>query len=162
MIERIASCACGKVQFKALGEPILSAVCHCSDCQAGARLIEAMPQAPAVRDAFGGSPYLTYRNDRFACLSGAEHLLGVKLSQDAPTTRFVAACCNSGMHLKYGPGWWTSVYRARFADPPPLQMRTQVRNLPPGVTLPDDAPSYRGFPLKLFARLILARVAMGL
>lgn len=66
------------------------------------------------------------------------------------------------MYLKYRPGWWTSVYRARFADPPPLEMRTQVRNLPSGTALPDDAPTYQGFPLQLFARLMLARLAMGL
>ena len=47
-------------------------------------LIEALPQAPAVRDAFGGSPYLIYRDDRFTCLSGADQLQGVKLKQDAP------------------------------------------------------------------------------
>ncbi len=159
-MERIATCACGNVQFKATGEPILSAVCYCDNCQAGAQAIEALPNAPAVRDAFGGSPYLTYREDRWACIRGENLLRGLKLSETAPTTRYVATCCNSGMYLKYGPGWWVSVYRVRFADPPPLQMRTQTKFVAPGVILPQDVPIYRSFPVALFARLSAARVAM--
>lgn len=163
MIERTASCACGRVRLKAVGEPILSAACCCSDCQAAGRLIEARPGAAAIRDEYGGTPYLIYRDDRFACVAGAEALEGVKLSEGAPTTRYVAACCNSGMYLKFGPGWWTSVYRARFAgDAPPVAMRNKVASLPPGVVLPRDIPAYRGFPLKLIAGLLSARVAMWL
>ena len=163
MIERIASCACGRVRLKLMGEPILSAACCCSDCQAGGRLIEARPDAPAIRDEFGGTPYLIYRDDRFACVAGAEALEGIKLSEGAPTTRYVATCCNSGMYLKFAPGWWTSVYRARFADhAPPVALRNKVASLPPGVTLPRDIPAYRGFPLQLIARLLAARMAMWL
>jgi hypothetical protein len=161
MIERSASCTCGRVQLKAIGEPILGAACCCSDCQAGARLIEALPNAAVIRDAFGGTPYLIYRDDRFACVAGAEALEGIKLSASAPTTRYVATCCNSGMYLKHGPGWWTSVYRARFSgDPPLVELRNKVAGLPPGVSLPGDIPSYRGFPLKLIRRLLAARLAM--
>jgi hypothetical protein len=163
MIERIASCACGRVQLRALGEPILSAACSCTDCQAGGRLIEALTNAAPIRDEFGGTPYLIYRDDRFACVAGAELLEGIKLSEAAPTTRYVASCCNSGMYLKHGPGWWTSVYRARvLGDAPPLQLRNKVASLPPGVTLPEDIPAYRGFPPALIGRLMAARVAMWL
>ena len=56
MIERHAACACGRVQLRMAGEPIASAACCCTDCQAGGRLIEARPGAPAVRDEFGGTP----------------------------------------------------------------------------------------------------------
>jgi hypothetical protein len=163
MIERMASCACGKVRLKALGEPILSAACCCSDCQAAGRLIEARPHAAVIRDEFGGTPYLIYRDDRFACVAGADALEGIKLSEEATTTRYVATCCNSGMYLKFGPGWWTSAYRARFAgDPPPVALRNKTASLPPGVTLPPDIPAYRGFPLKLITHLLAARVAMWL
>ena len=146
-----------------VGEPILSAACCCSDCQAAGRLIEARPGAAPIRDEFGGTPYLIYRDDRFVCVDGADALEGIKLSDAAPTTRYVATCCNSGMYLKFGPGWWTSVYRARFAgDPPPVALRNKVASLPPGVTLPGDIPAYRGFPLQLIAGLLSARVAMWL
>lgn len=157
-MDRIATCACGSVQFKAAGEPILSAACYCDNCQAGAQMIEALPNATAVRDTFGGSPYLTYREDRWTCVKGENLLRSLKLTESAPTTRYVATCCNSGMYLKYGPGWWVSVYRVRFADPPPLQMRTQTKFV--AVTLPQDVPIYRSFPVALFARLSAARVAM--
>jgi hypothetical protein len=162
-LHRHAACACGRVQLRLAGAPILSAACCCSDCQAGGRLIEARPGAAPVRDEFGGTPYLIYRDDRFACVEGGEALEPVKLSPDAPTTRYVAACCNSGMYLKFGPGWWTSVYRARVADdPPPIALRNKVASLPPDVVLPRDIPAYRGFPPQLIGRLLSARVAMWL
>ena len=163
MIERMASCTCGRVKLRLAGEPILSAACCCSDCQAAGRLIEARRRAAVIRDEFGATPYLIYRDDRFTCVAGAEALEGIKLSPSAPTTRYVATCCTSGMYLKHAPGWWTSVYRARVAgDPPPLAMRNKVASLPPGVTLPKDIPAYRGFPLKLITRLLAARAAMWL
>ena len=162
-IQRRASCACGRVQLKVVGAPILSAACCCSDCQAAGRLIEARPGGAPIRDAYGATPYLTYRDDRFACVAGAEALEGVRLSETAPTTRYVATCCNSGMYLKFAPGWWTSVYRARVLDdPPPLAMRNKTASLPPGVTLPSDIPAYRGFPPQLLGRLLSARLAMWL
>ena len=161
MIERHASCVCGRVRLMLAGEPILSAACCCSDCQAGGRLIEARPQAAAIRDEFGGTPYLIYRDDRLVCVAGEEALEGIKLSESAPTTRYVATCCNSGMYLKHAPGWWTSVYRARaVGEAPPVAFRNKIDSLPAGVTLPRDIPAYRGFPPQLLVRLLLARLAM--
>ena len=163
MIERIASCACGRVQLLAVGEPILSAACCCSDCQAAGRLIEALPNAAPIRDEVGGTPYLIYRDDRIACVAGAEALEGIKLSDAATTTRYVATCCNSGMYLKFGPGWWTSAYRARFSpDAPPVALRNKVASLPPGVAVPKDIPAYPGFPFALIGRLMAARAVMWL
>ncbi|HZZ67560.1 MAG TPA: hypothetical protein VFE18_05250 [Phenylobacterium sp.] len=147
--------------MKLVGAPILSAACCCSDCQAAGRLIEARPHAAPIRDEFGGTPYLIYRDDRFTCVAGVEALEAIKLSEEAVTTRYLATCCNSGMYLKFGPGWWTSVYRARaIGEAPPLTMRNKVASLPPGTTLPGDIPAYRGFPPQLILRLLLARLAM--
>ena len=161
MIERSAVCACGRVRLKLAGAPILSAACCCADCQAAGRLIEARPHAAPIRDAYGGTPYLIYRDDRFACVAGEDALEGVKLSDAATTTRYVATCCNSGMYLKHGPGWWVSVYRARVADdPPPIALRNKVASLPAGVTVPADIPAYPGFPPQLILRLLAARLAM--
>jgi hypothetical protein len=158
---RTSSCACGRVRFEAAGAPILSAVCYCADCQEGGRRIETLPDAAPVRDVDGGTPYLTYRDDRFSCVSGAELLAGYKLRDGAPTRRVVASCCNSGMFLKFGPGHWTSAYRARFVgELPPIEMRTQVRARSSDAPLPNDAPSHAGFPPRLFFRLIRARIEM--
>ena len=161
--ERTAACACGRVRLRLVGAPILSAACCCTDCQAGGRLIEAKPDAAPIRDAVGATPYLIYRDDRFACVAGEDALEGIKLSEGAPTTRYVATCCNSAMYLKHAPGWWTSVYRARVeGDPPPVQFRNKTASLAPDVILPKDMPAYPGYPFKLIRRLMLARLAMML
>ena len=126
-----------------------SAACCCTDCQAGGRLIEARPNAAPIRDEVGATPYLIYRDDRFACVAGEDALEGIKLSPDAPTTRYVATCCHSAMYLKHGPGWWTSVYRARVeGEAPPVQFRNKTASLPPGTTVPKDIPAYPGFPFR--------------
>ena len=158
---RAATCACGRVRCEAAGSPILTAVCYCGDCQAGGAAIEALPGAAPVRDPDAGTPYLTYRDDRFACLEGEELLVADRLSPTAPTRRMVASCCNTGMYLKFEPGHWVSAYRLRFPEPlPPVEMRTNLRRRTSTLPLPDDAPAYRAFPLKLFWRLIRARLAM--
>jgi hypothetical protein len=158
---RDASCSCGRVRCEGIGAPILSAICYCSDCQAGGARIEALPGAVPVRNPDGGTPYLTYRDDRFACLAGAELLIGHRLSARAPTQRFVASCCNTGMYLKFGPGHWISAYRLRFGDPlPPIEMLTNVAKRQSDLPLAPGVPAYRAFPFKLFRRLITARLAM--
>lgn len=127
MQARMAACVCGKVQFEALGSPIVNVVCHCDDCQTGAHAIEALAHASPLLDEYGGTPLAVYRDDRFSCVRGAELLQGHKLNAQAPTTRYVASCCNSAMYLKYAPGWWKSVYRGRFAGAlPPLRSRHQI------------------------------------
>jgi len=158
---RVSQCSCGRVRCEAVGEPIVSAVCYCSDCQAGGHQIEALEGATPVLDPDGGTPYLTYRDDRFACVEGAELLVGYKLGEKAPTQRFVASCCNSGMFIKYGPGWWVSAYRTRFAEPlPPIEMRNKVARRLSSLPLPADAPAFQSFPGRLFWRLFKARGAM--
>lgn len=158
---RRLSCACGRVRCEAVGEPILSGVCYCTDCQEGGRRIEALPSAARIRDPDGGTPYLTYRDDRFRCLSGEDLLADYRLESRSRTRRVVASCCNSGMFLKFDPGFWVSTYRFRYdGDLPPIEMRTKTRHRRSETELPRDAPGYRGFPPRLFWRLIKARVAM--
>jgi hypothetical protein len=81
-----ATCGCGAVEVRAFGKPIVSAVCYCDDCQKGAGEIEALPNAPAVRDGDGGTAYMLYRRDRFECSAGAERLKPHKLKETSPTT----------------------------------------------------------------------------
>lgn len=160
---RIASCACGRVRCEGAGKPILSAVCYCLDCQEGGRRIEALPHAPHVLDPDGGAPYLIYRDDRFRCVSGKELLADQRLKPKSPTRRVVATCCNSGMFLKFDPGFWVSSYRLRYdGELPPIEMRTNVNRRSAETPMPNDAPCYRGFPPKLFAKLIGARIDMML
>lgn len=159
---RRLSCACGRVQCEAIGEPILSAVCYCKDCQEGGRRIEALPNAALIIDPDGGTPYLTYRDDRFRLLSGADLLADYRLAPRSRTRRVVASCCHSGMFLKFEPGFWVSTYRSRYEgdDLPPIEMRTKTQHRRSDTKLPSGAPSYRGYPARLFWRLIAARAAM--
>jgi len=102
---------------------------------------------------------MTYRDDAVRCVQGGELLHGVKLRDDAPTTRFIANCCQSPMYLKYAPGWWVSMYRDRFGDDAvPIQFRSQTQHAPSAV--PQDVPVYRNFPPALFLRVLRARLGM--
>jgi hypothetical protein len=157
-----ASCACGAVEFEAVGEPILCAVCYCDDCQAAARQIEALPHAGPVMDADGGSDFVLYRKDRYRCLKGAEQLKSHKLDAKSPTKRVYAACCNSALYLGFDDAkHWVSAYRGRFQGPvPPVQARIQTRFRPAAGALPSDAPSYAGFPPAMLFKVLGARIAM--
>ena len=160
----IASCVCGSVELDALGAPIVSAVCYCDDCQTGARRIQALSNAALVQDADGGTAYLLYRKDRLTCTKGAERLKGLKIRDKSATNRVVASCCGSPMMLNFDDGKpWISVYRARFeGDVPPLQMRINTRFRAGSSPLPNDLPSYAGFPLRFIARLVGAWIAVRL
>src|SRR5215469_2347072 len=158
----IATCSCGGVELEAVGGPIVSAVCYCDDCQRGSEQIEALPNAGAVRDPDGGTAYVLFRKDRLSCSKGADLLRSYKLRETSATNRVVATCCNSAMLVNFDRGpHWVSAYRARFhGDLPPLQLRICTKFKPDGVVLPDDVPTYRGYPPKLIAKLLAARVAM--
>jgi hypothetical protein len=157
-----ATCVCGRVELKASGKPIVSAVCYCDDCQKGARQIEALPNAGAVADPDGGTPYVLYRKDRIACTKGADLLKSYKLKQMSATNRVVATCCNSAMFVNFDRGpFWVTAYRARFhGDLPPLQLRICTKFKPNNVVLPRDVPSAPGYPPLMVVKLLAARVAM--
>ncbi len=157
-----ATCSCGGVELKAVGRPIVSAVCYCEDCRKGADQIEALPNAGKVRDPDGGTAYILYRKDRIACSRGAELLRRYKLKESSVTNRVVAGCCNSAVFVNFDKGpHWVSAYRARFhGDLPPLQLRICTKSKPDGLVLPDDVPSHRGYPPGMMLKLLASRVAM--
>jgi hypothetical protein len=65
------------------------------------------------------------------------------------------------MFLDFEKGHWLSLYRDRFeGHAPPVQMRVQTKYKPEKAFLPDDIPSYPGFPFKFIAKLVLAKIAM--
>lgn len=123
--------------------------------------MEALDGAPAVSAEDGGTHYLTYRDDRFGCIQGADLLRACQNTPGAPTRRMVASCCNTAMFLKFSKGHWTSAYAMRFeGDVPPVEMRTQTQFRTSQLPLPDDAPSYKTFGVRLFWRLFASRLAM--
>lgn len=160
MTETLIHCACGKVEVALGGEPILTAACHCDDCQAGGAKIEALPGAWKVRDASGGTYYALHRKDLFRVTRGAELLRHDKLRPGTATNRVIATCCNSGIFISYDRGpHWVSIYRPGYGgDAPPLEMRVNTKWAAGPV--PNDVPAYRNFPLSFVWRLIKARVGM--
>ena len=157
----VARCSCGKVEIEAHGEPIMSTICYCESCQEGSRRMEALPNGRPASGPDGGTDYVIYRKDRVGATGGSEFLLDVRLTDGAPTRRVVAGCCGSPMFLDFEKGHWLSVYRSALGEEaPPAQMRTQRRSKPDGVELPDEVPSYPGYPLGFVAKLLRARVAM--
>ncbi|EJZ22081.1 hypothetical protein RCCGEPOP_06606 [Rhizobium sp. Pop5] len=157
-----ASCSCGRVELKVFGAPIVSNVCYCDDCQKGSHQIEELPGAGPVGDPDGGTAYVLYRKDRIECSTGSALLKNYKLKENSATNRVVATCCNSAMYMSFDKGpFWVSAYRARFrGDLPPLRMRICTKFKPDDVILPNDLPSYRGYPLRFMARLLASGAAM--
>jgi hypothetical protein len=154
-------CACGSVELEARGAPIMGAACYCEDCREGSRRIAALPNGHHACNPDGGTEYVLYRKDRVACSKGSGLLRGLKNRDESPTSRVVAACCDSPLYLDFEKGHWLSVYRARLGeDAPPPEMRVQTKSRPAGSDLPDDVPAYRGYPLKFVAKILAARIAM--
>ncbi len=162
MISRTASCHCGQVELRATGDPIVTSMCYCDDCEAGARHIEALPDSRPVRNPDGGTSYILYRKDRISCSKGAPLLRSFKLVEKSAANRMVASCCNSAMFMNFDDGrHWVSAYRAQFqGELPQVQMRICTKFAAQKATLPPDIPSYSGYPLRLLAKLIAAWVPM--
>lgn len=156
-----AKCACGSVEFRAGGAPLVTAVCYCKDCQEGWRRLEALPNAQRAREADGGMAYQVYRKDRVRCVAGQEHLRAFKLSEKSATSRVIAGCCNTPMLVNFDDGkHWVSVCRPRFdGAQAPLEMRVCTGSMPPGELQP-GLPAYSGYPLRFVGRLLAARIAM--
>lgn len=155
------TCSCGTVEILASGTPIMVVACHCDDCREGARQIEALANAPPVREPGGGVAYVLYRKDRVEFMGGDRLLRRYRLKEGSGTSRAVATCCNSAMFLDFERGHWLSIYRARLrGDVPKLQMRIQTKLNPAGGEVPGDVPGYASFPLKFAGKLLAARIAM--
>jgi hypothetical protein len=160
--EMTAHCECGRVALAMIGAPITSVVCYCDDCQEGARQIEALPDAPPVKDPDGGTAYIVYRKDRVRCSTGSQLLKSHKIKKGTATNRVVATCCNTALFLNFDDSkHWVDVYRARVRGVvPPLQMRICTKFKPGDGGIPADAPGYPAYPFKFLARLLAAKLAM--
>jgi hypothetical protein len=159
-----ARCSCGRVEVELKGVPITSVVCYCDDCQAGARQIEALPGAPRVCAADGGTAYVAYRKDRVRAVKGVELLKVLKLGPTTPTNRVIASCCNSAMYLGFDDSkHWADIYRARIeTGAPPPEMLICTKIAPDNSNMPDDIPGFGGYPPRFLAKLMWAKLAMVL
>lgn len=158
-----SSCACGTVLLEAFGPPIDAVACHCQDCRAAGEQIEALPGAPRVLDASGGTAFLVLRKDRMQAVRGVEHLRAFKRTATSPTSRYVAMCCHALMYIGFDDARpWVSMHRDRCqGEVPAVRMRVCTGALPKRA-FPDDLPRHRGYPLSLMARLAWAGMAKWL
>jgi hypothetical protein len=155
-------CLCGSVVLEATGAPIISVTCYCDDCQAGARLIEALPNSEIVEEADGGTSYALYRKDKIQYLLGMHLLKGLKLKEKSPTNRVIATCCNSLMLISFDDSkHWIDIFRARIqGNLPPIEMRICTKFRTKTQEFSNEIPSFPTFPLRFKAKLAAARFAM--
>lgn len=157
-----ASCACGKVQFEAVGAEIIAAACYCASCQAAGHQFEQMSPSTPVLGRDGGTDFLLYRKDRVRCSKGEALLREYRLTPESPTRRVLATCCNSAMFLEFNKGHWLSLYRNRFASgAPPIAVRTMTKDKRPDVEFVDGVPSPATHSARFMWKLLAAWVAMG-
>lgn len=157
-------CSCGAAALELSGSPIVSVECHCESCRAAGRRLEALPGAPPLLEDNLATRMVLYRKDRVRCLAGAELLAEVRLTPTSKTRRVVTTCCHTPMFLEFSGGHWLSLYTRRWpaGEVPALELRTMVRDAPPGTELSDDVPNARTQSLSFFAKLLGAWIAMGL
>ena len=157
-----AQCSCGAVVVALQGAPLGSFACYCDTCQEGSRRLEALPQAPTVRQFDSGTEHVLYRKDRVAYAKGREFLKGYTLDQSPKTNRVVATCCNSAMMMRFDDArHWIGIYRARLGpNAPPVEMRICTSFLPAGTVLPNDVPAYPNYAPAFLMRLLASRIAM--
>ncbi|HEV7277370.1 MAG TPA: DUF6151 family protein [Devosiaceae bacterium] len=157
------ACACGQVRLEVAKAPIISTECHCDSCRtAGARL-EALPAAPRVLEANGGTHFVLYRKDRVRFRDGTDLLREFRLRPDAPTRRVVASCCNTPVFLEFENGHWLSLYSCLWPGHalPPADLRTMTGDRPDHAPLDTEVRSGRRQTALFYARLLGAWIAMG-
>jgi hypothetical protein len=156
-------CRCGQTHLEVEGKPIESVECCCTSCREAAERMQQLDDAPQILTDHATTPFVMYRKDRVRFLSGSDNLAGFRLSAKAHSTRVIATCCNTPVHLEFKGGHWLSLYGALWPDGtvPAPTMRTMAADLPEGTTLPDDILNAKKHNIGFFAKLFGAWVAMG-
>ncbi len=158
----IARCSCGQVEIEAWGKPIASVICHCDDCQAAGMALAALPGAPLLLDAAGGTANVLYRKDRVRVMKGRHLLEAHKLRPGSKTNRMVAKCCNAPMAITFDDArHWVPLYRDRLeGEVAPVQWRICTKFAPPGISMPDNVPASAMYPFGMMAALAWSALAM--
>ena len=157
------SCACGRFNVELLGDPFVTAECHCASCRKGSQLLSALPTSHGVTAENGGTPYVLYRKDRVRFPDGTSLLRGYRLSDKAPTRRVVSTCCNTPIFVEFNGGHWLSLYASLWPSEaqPTMQIRTQVGDTPAGTSLDSTLPAGFGTTAGFYAKLLAVWIAMG-
>lgn len=124
---RMGGCRCGAIRYKAEGDPIWIAHCHCESC----RRATSTPMAT----------WAGYRNEQFAVARGAAKAYS---SSPGVTRTFCADC---GSPLTYQSERWpgeTHVLTMTFDDPAWAKPQAHVfyAERLPWIMIEDDLPRY--------------------
>lgn len=157
------ACACGQFEMVLAGEPFISTECHCNSCREAGGRMEKLPLARPMLEPNGGTRFVLYRKDRVE-ISRSQHLLrGYRLSEEAPTRRVVATCCNSPVFLEFKGGHWLSLYSSLWPEgkAPTPDIRTMASDRTEGAALDGDIPSGKRHTMGFYGKLLTAWIAMG-
>ena len=143
---QMARCRCGTVSIELVGRPMMRATCYCDSCQAAARTLGDLPDAPAIVGEDGGTDYTLYRKDRISRSTGIDHLREHRLAPESPTRRMVADCCNTPLVLDFTKGFWLSFY--------PSCLTAMSEDVHP-------RPKLRALSVPFMARLLMSWAMMG-
>lgn len=159
----VLKCQCGEVSFSVIDEPIISAECLCSDCQAAGAFLQKQSNSPKILDENGATRFVIYRKDRVKFHSGQEKLIPHYLNQEKKTRRVISGCCNTPIFLEFKNGHWLSIYGLLWSTEkiPPLEIRTMTRSRPRGIMLPNDVPNPKTHTLLFYFKLFKAWAVMG-
>lgn len=156
-------CACGQVRMAAAGAPLISPECYCNSCREAAGRMAALPGAPNVANAGGGTHFVCYRKDRLAFVAGQEQLRAFRLKPGAPTRRVIATCCNTPVFTEFEAGHWLSLYAGIWpaGTAPAPEVRTQTGDLPEGQRLDGSVPAGIWPTARFYGLLLVSWIAMG-
>ncbi len=159
----MARCDCGRVEVEARGPVIAHISCYCDDCQAGADLIDALPNGKSGREADAGTPNVLFRKDRVRVVRGAELLESHKIREGTWTQRLVASCCNAAITQIHERPWPHRGIKSRLfvGDVPPIEMRMFTKFAPNPSEIPDDVMQHPKVPLTLGLRMLGAMLWVG-
>ena len=152
----IARCPCGATHITCPAKSIVSVVCYCTDCQAAATALAALPDGWRVMDADGGTPLALFPKKHLQFHDYGGRLRAHYRTPNSPTRRLVCNQCNSQLCLDSTKGPWLSVSVKFCTAPKPMpNMRIMTRSRPTGQgPLPGDMRNFAKFPARLMLPLV--------
>jgi Uncharacterized conserved protein len=163
MTSTTLTCACGQFHLEVVGDPFITAECHCRSCRSAAERLAPLPPAFPLTGASGGVPYVLYRKDRVHFPDGTTTLAEFRLSDTAPTRRVLTTCCNTPVFTEFQGGHWLSLFAGLWPDDkrPKMQIRTQTADAANPAALDDSLPAGAMTTAGFYARLLAVWIAMG-
>lgn len=160
---QMVACRCGRTRLELIGTPIMVDECLCNSCRTAAQRLALLLGAENILTQHLATPCAEFRKDRVRILSGQAQFGDFRLQPDAGTRRVIATCCHTPIFMEMKGAHWLSVYLHLWpqASRPLPKLRTMVADFPQAAALPNDMPNLKTHSAGFYAKLLLARMAMG-